>query len=370
MTNVKVTPLTDLHRASGAKMVEFAGYLMPVSYGSILAEHRAVREQVGIFDVSHMGEFVIRGKGARRLVNDIITNDCSRLAEGALQYSVMCREDGTVVDDLLVYVVRDDQVLLVVNASNIEKDLEHVLTFDRNGADVENVSDECALLAVQGPRCRDVLTSCPLFDDVREQVERTAYYHGFSFTHGGSEILVSRTGYTGELGFEILVPSNLAVEFWEAITQAGRDYGLVPVGLGARDTLRFEASFCLFGHELNDDTSPLEVGLGWVVKLNKERFRGIETLRQEKKNGPKRALVGFELEGRNIARQGYTVLKDGVEIGKVTSGAFSPTMKKSLCMALIERSAKGTEGVYEIAIRGKTATARLTPLPFYRSRAK
>lgn len=371
MTDIKRTPLAGVHEALGAKMVEFAGYWMPVSYGSIIEEHRAVRERVGIFDVSHMGEFMVTGRGAREFINRIITNDCSKLKAGAIQYTVMCTEDGAVVDDLLVSALDDDRFLLVVNASNIEKDWEHVSGFERDDVRLENVSDEFALLAVQGPKCREVLAACPLFDNVKQQFDTISYYHGFSFDYEGAEILVSRTGYTGELGFEIFLPPAKAPLFWNEIVRAGEIHGLAPIGLGARDTLRFEAAYCLYGHELDEETSPLEAGLGWVVKLKKEQpFRGIEKLKKEKENGPARALVGFELEGRNIARQGYTVLGSGEVVGRVTSGAFSPTLEKSLCMAYIKREAKTAEGQFEIEIRNKKVPARLTPLPFYKSRSK
>jgi aminomethyltransferase len=351
-------------------MVEFAGFMMPVSYGSIIDEHRTVRERVGLFDVSHMGEFLVLGRGAKGLVNEIITNDCSKLEAGGLQYSAMCREDGTTVDDLLVYVLGDDRVLLVVNASNIEKDLRHVTSFPAEGARVEDRSDDYALLAVQGPMARDVLKACSLFDEVHGELDRCPYYRGFTFAHDGDDVLVSRTGYTGELGFEVFVPPGRAVRFWEAIMSAGSPFGIAPVGLGARDTLRFEASYCLYGHELDDETSPLEAGLGWVVKLNKNSFRGIHALRREKETGPRRMLVGLELEGRNIARPGYRILSDGKDVGKVTSGAFSPTMGKNLCMALIERRAREENASLTVVVRDKKVAASITPIPFYKSRAK
>ena len=370
MSDVKKTPMCEIHQASGAKMTEFAGFLMPVSYGSIIEEHRAVRERVGVFDVSHMGEFLVTGPRAREFVNEVITNDCSRIAPGAVQYSVMCRENGTAVDDLLVFAVEENRVLLVVNASNIDKDFAHVLTFPKNGVKVENVSDSYALLAVQGPMSRDVLKACPIFRGVAARIDEIPYYKGFGFRHGGEEILVSRTGYTGELGFEIFVPSKLGPLFWEAVVEAGKPFGIVPIGLGARDTLRFEASYCLYGHEIDDETSPLEAGLGWVVKLAKNSFRGIEALRKEKETGSKRTLVGFELDGRNIARPGYRVVMNGADVGKVTSGAFSPTLQKSLCMTSIARTAKDENARFGIIVREKEVSASMTPLPFYKSRAK
>lgn len=214
------------------------------------------------------------------------------------------------------------------------------------------------------------MKASPFFSGVGREIDEVPYYNGFRFEHEGSEVLVSRTGYTGELGFEVFVEPRLAPLVWQQLSEAGAPHGLMPIGLGARDTLRFEAAYCLYGHELDDETSPLEAGLGWVVKLKKENFRGAETLRRQKKEGPPRTLVWFELDGRNIARQGYAVLKDGAEVGKITSGAFSPTMKKSLCMASIDREAKIEGAEYHVVIRNKEARAALTPLPFYKSRAK
>jgi len=370
MSEIRRTPLSHIHESLGAKMVEFAGFLMPVSYRGIIDEHRAVRSRVGIFDVSHMGEFVVVGRRARDFVNEVITNDCSKLGAGSLQYSAMCRENGTTIDDLLVFVLGEDRVLLVVNAANIDKDFRHVASFPADGVRVENASDAWALLAVQGPMSRDVLKACPLFEGVRKQIDETPYYKGFGFVHDGEEVLVSRTGYTGELGFEVFTPPRQASRFWEAIVEAGSPFGIQAIGLGARDTLRFEASYCLYGHELDDQTSPLEAGLGWVVKLNKSSFRGIEALRREKETGSGRTLVGFELEGKNIARPGYRVLKDGVDIGKVTSGGFSPTLQKSLCMALIERGAREENAGYRVVVRDKEVPAAMTPIPFYKSRVK
>lgn len=370
MSDIKRTPLTHVHESLGAKMVEFAGFLMPVSYGSIIEEHRAVRERVGIFDVSHMGEFVVTGPRAKLFVNEVITNDCSKLDAGSLQYSAMCREDGTTVDDLLVFVLGEDRVLLVVNASNIDKDFRHMSSFPSDGVRLVDESDSWALLAVQGPFSLETLKACPIFGNVRRELDESPYYKGFAFRHEGEEVLVSRTGYTGELGFEIFVPPKHAAFFWDAIISAGSAHGIAPIGLGARDTLRFEASYCLYGHELDDETSPLEAGLGWVVKLNKASFRGIGSLRREKEAGPKRALVGFELPGKNIARPGYRVMKAGVDVGKVTSGGFSPTLEKSICMASIARSAKTEDAPFEIVVREKRVQASMTPIPFYKSRAK
>ena len=370
MSEPKRTPLAAVHEAAGAKMVDFAGWYMPVSYSGIMDEHTAVRERVGLFDVSHMGEFVVTGAGANAFVNGIITNDCSKLAPGQLRYTVMCRKDGTVVDDLLAFVVDDNRMILVVNASNIDKDFEHVRTFDATDCQLDNASDNYALLAVQGPKARDVLKSCDLFSTVGPQLDEAAYYSGFTFDGEGGEVIVSRTGYTGELGFELFVKPDAAPAYWEAIMAAGAKEDIRPVGLGARDTLRFEASFCLYGHELDDETSPLEAGLGWVVKLKKENFHGQQALREQKKNGIPRKLIGLELEGRNIARQGFNVLRNGETVGKVTSGTFSPTLGKSLAMAMIDRGAAEAGAAYEVEARNKTVSAAHTALPFYPSRSK
>jgi aminomethyltransferase len=370
MGETRHTTLYEIHQALGARMVDFAGFAMPVSYGSIIDEHHAVRQKVGMFDVSHMGEFILTGENVRGFVNGLITNDASRLRPGDVQYTVMCREDGTVVDDLLVCLMDEDKIMLVVNAANIEKDFAHISSFDTTGIQLRNASDDYGLIAVQGPLSRDVMKSCEPFAKVAGKIDELPYYRSFCWTHEGAEILVSRTGYTGELGYEVFLPSQRAPELWEAITRVGGSYGIVPVGLGARDTLRFEASYCLYGHELDDSTTPLEAGLGWVVKLRKERFSGLETLRKEKKDGSARTLVGFELEGRSIARQGFSVVEGERKVGKVTSGTFSPTLQKSLCMAYIEHSAAVSGEGFSLEVRNKLVPAKLVQLPFYKSRAK
>lgn len=370
MTGLKKTPLHAIHESLGAKMVDFAGFSMPVAYGSIIEEHMTVRTRAGIFDVSHMGEFLVTGAGALGFVNEIVTNDCSRLTPGRLQYTVMCREDGTTVDDLLVFVLAPDRVVLVVNASNIDKDFTHVGTFERRGVEVANVSDEYALIAVQGPLTREVLGACPLFESVAAAIADLPYYRGVEFEYDGSKLLISRTGYTGELGFEIFMPNALAETVWSGITKAGKAHGIAPIGLGARDTLRFEASLCLYGHELDDHTTPLEAGLNWLVKLKKESFCGLDALRRENEQGSKRTLVGFELGDRAIARQGYEIQSGESVVGKVTSGAFAPALGKSLCMGLIDSAANENDAPFHITIRNKSVPAARTPIPFYASRAR
>ncbi len=351
-------------------MVPFAGFWMPVSYQSIRDEHMAVRERVGIFDVSHMGELEITGQNVKGSVNEIITNDCSKLPPGGVQYTVMCRKNGTTVDDLLVYVLGDERVLLVVNAVNADKDFQHICASQNEDIRVEDVSDYYTLLAVQGPLSREVLKACPLFAPAPDALDEVAYYRHFSFLHEGMEIVVSRTGYTGELGFEIFVPRHLSTVFWRGILEAGKPFGIMPIGLAARDTLRFEASFCLYGHELDDETTPLQAGLGWVVKLGKSRFIGKEALVEEKRRGVERTLIGLELKGKAIARQGFLVRRGERAVGNVTSGNFSPALKKSLCLAYVQSGEAGREGGYSVDVRGKRIEACRTPLPFYKSRAR
>lgn len=369
MSELKTTPLVDIHKALGAKLVEFAGYLMPVAYGSIMEEHKAVRERAGLFDVSHMGEFTVTGEGAKDFVNGVITNNCAKVAPGGVQYTVMCRGDGTTVDDLLVYVLAEDEIMLVVNAANIDKDFAHVTSHPSGGLKIRNASDEYGLIAVQGPLSREIMMDCPFFADARDALAAAGYYTCFFLDYEGSRVMVSRTGYTGELGFEVMVPNAQAVACWEQLLATGGDRGLVPVGLGARDTLRFEASYPLYGHELDDDTSPLEAGLGWIVKFKKPPYTGYETLKTQKANGPPRALIGFELAGRNIARQGYAVIRDGREIGKVTSGAFAPSLRQSLGMALVDRDAANADAV-TIGIRGREVPATVVPMPFYKGNVR
>jgi aminomethyltransferase len=353
-------------------MVEFAGYWMPVSYTSIMEEHRAVREAVGLFDVSHMGEVWLEGEAGWAFADRLVTNDCSRLAPGQVLYTVMCREDGTTVDDLLVYRVKEDGregALLVVNAANREKDLEHIRSHAPEGIRVEDRSDEVALLALQGPRSLEVLRRCPLFDPAIDRIESMAYYDHLAFRTDRVEVRISRTGYTGERGYEIFLPNDQAERFWTALLEAGAELGIRPVGLAARDTLRFEAGFCLYGHELTDETTPYEAGLGWLVKLRKGDFIGREALEREKREGSKRRLIGLELQSRAIARQGFPVRWRDGEVGRITSGSFAPTLGKSLAMAMV-RTEAAWEDRLEVEIRGRWLEARRVSLPFYPSRAR
>ena len=366
MTQNRKTPLYEDHSSLGARMVPFAGFDMPVSYSGVIAEHTAVRERAGIFDVSHMGEFIVSGPDTWCFLDRTVTNDCSKLPGDGVLYTVMCHDDGGVVDDLLISRIGEERALVVVNAANSEKDFEHMSAMLEGDVELEDASDRYALLAVQGPRSRDVLRRCPTFASVTNQIETVKYYRHFSFEDSGDELLVSRTGYTGELGFEIFVPPSRASLLWKEILGAG---DVTPVGLAARDTLRFEASFCLYGHELDDQTTPLEAGLAWVVKLKKDQFRGREALLAQKDSGSNKRLVGFELEGRNIARQGYEVESGGEVVGVITSGTFSPTLRKSMALAYVSASSLAANDGFAVRVRKRSIPAARVEIPFYPSRA-
>jgi aminomethyltransferase len=368
MSTLKRTPLYDAHVAAGARMVPFAGFEMPVSYAGVIEEHTAVRERVGLFDVSHMGEFIVSGPDAWEYLDRVVTNDCGKLAADGVLYTVMCRENGTVVDDLLVTKLDAERALVVVNASNIDKDFAHMQRLLAGRVELKNASDEWALIAVQGPRAPELVKSTPMLAPVRDQIDSIPYYRWRALVSEGERLIVSRTGYTGERGFEIFVPPARARELWDQLMVTGATLGVAPAGLGARDTLRFEASLCLYGHELDDETTPLEAGLNWLVKLGKSAFVGRDALRREKERGSKRTLAGFELEGRAIARQGYAVMHGAEMVGKVTSGTYSPTLKKSLCMGYVD--ADRADADLAVQVRTQPVPARRVPLPFYPSRAR
>ncbi len=365
---LKKTPIYEAHVEAGGRIVPFAGYLMPVSFEGIVAEHQRVRTAVGLFDVSHMGEISIMGPRARAFVDRIVTNDVDRLERGQICYTVACNDAGRVLDDLLVYKFSEDRILLVVNAVNTEKIFKHVAPLAPKGVVVRDLSAGIAQIAVQGPRSRELVARTELCRPVRGALEELKYYRFVSFERQGSEVILSRTGYTGELGYEVYLPADQGLGAWRELMKAGADLGVGPIGLGARDTLRFEACLCLYGHELSEETSPLEAGLSWLVKLAKDDFLGKGALAAEKKAGPKRMLAGFEVGARQIARQGYAVMQGGANVGAVTSGSFAPTLQKSLALALVS-SAAADEGGWAIDIRGKTVDAKRVVIPFYRSRS-
>lgn len=363
-SELKRTPLYDTHVALGAKIVPFAGYEMPVQYpGGISVEHKAVRESCGMFDVSHMGEVIVRGPDAVRFVASVTSNDVNALKVGQIHYSTLLREDATIVDDLLVYRFAD-HLMLVVNASNKEKDLAHLrahLTgFD---ATIEDVSDATALLAIQGPNAPALVASI-----AEVPIDGIKYYW---FTEGkvaGVQCIISRTGYTGELGFELYFDASHAKRMWDAVMAAGQ---VTPCGLGARDTLRLEAGLCLYGHELDDHITPLEAGLGWLVKLGKpETFLGKEVLLKQHQDGTDKKLVGFTFEERAIPRHGYPVVYGDVVIGEVRSGTMSPTLGIPVGTCYLP-SAAAVEGTrFEVDIRGKRVPAKVVRLPFYKRETK
>jgi aminomethyltransferase len=362
---LKKVALNDLHASLGAKMVPFAGYYMPVRYSSDLDEHHAVRKAVGIFDVSHMGEFLVQGPGALDLIQRVTSNDAAKLTDGKVQYSCLPNEDGGIVDDLLVYRFGEEDYMLVVNASNIEKDWNWISNYNLGSVTMKNVSDEISLFAVQGPKAvaaLQPLTALPL--------DQMAYYTFAKGEFAGvPEVIVSATGYTGAGGFEIYVPNAHARTVWDKIMAAGQAHGIKPIGLGARDTLRLEMGFCLYGNDITDATSPLEAGLGWITKFTK-RFTNCESLQHQKEAGIARRLVGFEMQEQGIPRGHYEILNAaGEAIGEVTSGTQSPSLGKGVGLGYVpvSYSAPGTELL--IQVRNRQLKAQVVKLPFVKPEA-
>lgn len=362
-TELKKTALYDAHVALGAKMVPFAGYNMPVRYTSDMEEHTTVRRGVGIFDVSHMGEFIIRGKGALELLQKITSNDVSKLYPGKVQYSCLMNEEGGIVDDMLVYKLEEETYMLVVNASNIEKDKNWILSQNIFDAELSDVSDEYALFAVQGPLATKALQPLALTD-----LSAMEYYTFKKEVFAGVDgVIVSATGYTGSGGFELYVPNEQAMEVWKKILETGKLFNLKPIGLGARDTLRLEAGFCLYGNDIDETTSPLEAGLGWITKFTKD-FIGSEVLKTQKEGGLTRKLIGFEMVDRGIPRHGYSVTDAaGNVIGRVTSGTQSPMLGIGIGMAYVDASHATPETELYIGIRDKQLKAKVVKMPFYKS---
>jgi aminomethyltransferase len=359
------TPLYDRHVALGAKIVDFAGWAMPVQYDGLIAEHRRVRGQVGLFDVSHMGELSLHGPGALATIDALATNDCTALADGQVLYTALCNPQGGVRDDALVYRIAADQFTVVVNASNTGKISAWTREHLRPDTVLLDVSNDIALIAVQGPQSRALLARCRTLGPLGRRAGDLEYYWFVGDDVDGRRILVSRTGYTGEKGFEIFLPPDRAGDLWDELLERGRDLGCGPAGLGARDTLRFEVCFCLYGHELEEDVSPLEAGIGWTVKLKKPGFIGRDALVRQKQGGIRRRLVGFEIaaEERAIARQGYEVRAGGRRVGKVTSGTWAPTLEKSLALAIIETPA-ATQPL-AVVVRNREVPVRTVPIPFH-----
>jgi len=357
---MKKIALSKIHQALGAKMVEFAGYNMPLQYSGLSDEHLAVRNSLGIFDVSHMGEFIIRGEGALDLIQKISSNDAEKLFPGKIQYSCMPNGKGGIVDDLLIYQLSEDTYMLVVNASNIQKDWEWIQAQNEFGAEMEDISERTTLLAVQGPKAAQALQSLTSVN-----LDEMKYYTFRKAEFAGKEnVLISATGYTGSGGFEIYFENEHAEAIWKAIMEAGKPFGILPAGLGARDTLRLEKGFCLYGNDIDDNTSPIEAGLGWITKFTKD-FIDSERLKKQKEEGVERKLVAFKMIDRGIPRQTYEIVDEkGNFLGSVTSGTSSPSLKVGIGMGYVKKeSAKvGTE-IY-IKVRNKQLKAVIEKLPF------
>jgi aminomethyltransferase len=366
---LKKTALNDLHRRLGGRMVEFGGWDMPVQYpAGTVSEHLRTRTHAGLFDVSHMGEIDVRGPDAISFVNILASNDASKLIDGQAQYSALTTPEGTVIDDLLVYRFAEDHLLLVVNAGTTEKDWDWISSHrgDEN-VELDNLSADYCQIALQGPDALSILqllTTVPL-DEIK-------YYHFTEDRVDGVEAIVSRTGYTGEDGFEIYAAAEKAQQLWNKILDVGKygeEYGVLPCGLAARNTLRLEAGMCLYGHEIDEMTTLLEANLGWICKLNKGEFIGRERLQKQKEEGVKRKLIGFEVTDRGIARDGQEVLIDGRRVGRVTSGSPAPFLKKNIGMAYVPAEFASEGRAIEIDVRGRLVSAQIVPLPFYK-RAK
>lgn len=361
---MKKTALYDKHVALGAKMVPFAGFDMPVQYSNLGEEHKNVRANVGVFDVSHMGEFFVKGAGALDLIQRVSSNDASKLSPGKVQYSCLPNEEGGIVDDLLVYCLGEDEYMLVVNASNIEKDWNWIQRFNANNVDIQDRSDAYSLLAIQGPKATAAIAS---LTDLN--VADMPYYTVQMGTFAGvDEVIVATTGYTGSGGYEIYMKNEHAEQIWDAVFAAGAEHGILPAGLGSRDTLRMEMGFCLYGNDIDDTTSPLEAGLGWITKFTKE-FTNSANLLAQKEAGVNKRLVGFEvLDKGPIPRQGYEIQsKDGERIGEITSGTMAPSLGRAIAMGYVDRPhfAEGTE--VNIIIRNKVLAARVVKFPFYKA---
>jgi len=363
-TSLKRTPLYEQHLALGARIVEFGGWEMPVQYSSILDEHRAVRTHAGLFDVSHMGEFKVEGPDALAFLQHLVPNDVSRLAIYQALYTQLCLPDGGTIDDLIIYHLADNHYMMVVNAANIEKDYAWVEKQAKNfNVQTTNQSYTTALLALQGPEAQAILQPLTEVD-----LSTIRYYHCEPGMVDGINCIISRTGYTGEDGFELYCASVDAPKLWNDLLAAGKDRGLLPTGLGARDTLRLEAGYCLYGHELDEQTNPLEAGLGWTIKLNKDDFIGRDALLKVKEQGPKRKLIGVEMIERGVCRGGYAIYENGQQIGALTSGAPSPIFNKNIGMGFVETPQAVVGNTVHIDIRGKPTAARIVALPFYKRR--
>ncbi len=354
----KKTALYDYHVKAGGKMVSFAGYQMPIQYASILEEHKRVRSTVGVFDVSHMGEFVVSGEKALELVNYVTINDASKIAVNQAQYTAMCYEDGGIVDDLIVY-NRGDHYYLVVNAANMAKDFEWICQHQMPGAQVENISDTVTQLAVQGKDAEATLQK--LTDTKLDEIE---FYWFVNGRLAGVEMIISRTGYTGEPGFELYFDVEYSEAVWDAIFEAGAEFDIAPIGLGARDSLRLEKKYCLYGNDISAEINPYEAGLGWITKLDQGDFLGKAALEKVKADGTTRRIAGFTVNGRMIPRKGYEIHLGGKRVGEVTSGAFSPILDQNIGLALIDKPHNKIGTELELVARGRSMPIATVKTPF------
>lgn len=359
---MKTIALNDIHQELGAKMVPFAGYNMPVSYAGVNIEHETVRKGVGVFDVSHMGEFLVLGPHALDLIQKVTSNNAAKLVDGQAQYSCFPNDTGGIVDDLIVYRLEAEKWLLVVNASNIEKDWEWVNKHNTMGAELRNISDNFSLLAIQGPKAVEAMQSLSSEDlsAIKFYTFKVADFAGID------HVIISATGYTGSGGFEIYCKNSEVEQVWKAVLEAGKDFGIQPIGLAARDTLRLEMGYCLYGNDIDDTTSPIEAGLGWITKFDKE-FINDDALKAEKEAGPKRRLVAFELNERGIPRQGYNIVdQNGEAIGHVTSGTMSPSIGKGIGLGYVPFDLRSPGTEIGIQIRKNVVPATIVKLPFYK----
>ncbi|RAR48490.1 glycine cleavage system aminomethyltransferase GcvT [Flavobacterium lacus] len=359
---MKNTALTHIHESLGAKLVPFAGYNMPVQYEGVTVEHETVRNGVGVFDVSHMGEFLLTGPNALALIQKVTSNDASTLTIGKAQYSCLPNNQGGIVDDLIVYKIKEEQYLLVVNASNIDKDWDWISSHNDLGVEMNNISEDYSLLAIQGPKAVEAMQSLTSID-----LSEIKYYHFEVADFAGIEnVIISATGYTGSGGFEIYCKNSEVEQIWNKVFEAGASFGIKPIGLAARDTLRLEMGFCLYGNDINDTTSPLEAGLGWITKFTKE-FTNSENLKKQKEEGVTKKLVGFELLERGIPRHDYEIVDaDGNNIGIVTSGTMAPTVGKGIGMGYVKTAFSSPDSEIYIQIRNNKVKAKVVKMPFYK----
>lgn len=359
---MKNTALSHIHESLGAKMVPFAGYNMPVQYEGVTAEHETVRNGVGVFDVSHMGEFLLTGPNALALIQKVTSNDAALLTAGKAQYSCLPNNEGGIVDDLIIYKIKDEQYLLVVNASNIEKDWNWITSYNDLGVEMKNLSDGYSLLAIQGPKAVEAMQPLTSVD-----LSAITYYHFEVADFAGIEhVIISATGYTGSGGFEIYCKNSEVEQVWNKVFEAGASFGIKPIGLAARDTLRLEMGFCLYGNDINDTTSPIEAGLGWITKFTKD-FVNSENLKKQKEEGVSRKLVGFELLERGIPRHDYEIVDaDGNNIGIVTSGTMAPSLGKGIGMGYVKTAFSAVDSEIFIQIRNNKVAAKVVKMPFYK----